>query len=405
MRTVTVQRRLPPRARSAGRTAALSRSITLGSARPARAHVWGKQAERSEAVGGSPYNRYSYAAGNPLRYTDPTGYFSAAQAFTTGLGIVLGVTDIAVCATGVGCAAVVAINAVFLTTSSVVIFNQPALPAVFIAVIGFAAGSAFGPLGAEAGAGLAGNGALGAVVGGAISGAASAAFMTVATGGNLGINMLTGAAYGAFGGALAVAFQQANPVSQAEARFFARAPDGSGGAPGDIDELGQDGRPGSGSGPRQPAPGRFLTSAEKGLYRLNAEGLKRLEVLRNFHYDFRKLRFTFSQLPEGVGGEAHGDLIVLDTQWDTPLFSQDDQVGTLAHESTHSVQFDRLGTMRAILRQGWENLAAEASGVSAYHQPAELMNMSVHTLNPVDSRFTLESIAEKAGDAAMGYGE
>ncbi|HKY41325.1 MAG TPA: hypothetical protein VJN18_35575, partial [Polyangiaceae bacterium] len=49
-------RRLPPRARSAGLGASHHRSITDRNLCPARAHVWGKQAERSEAVGGSPGN-------------------------------------------------------------------------------------------------------------------------------------------------------------------------------------------------------------------------------------------------------------------------------------------------------------------------------------------------------------
>ena len=45
------------------------------------------------------------------------------------------------------------------------------------------------------------------------------------------------------------------------------------------------------------------------------------------------------------------------------------------------------------------------TGVSEYTQSVGLQNMSIYQLNPVDGRFTLESIADKAGDAAIGYGE
>jgi RHS repeat-associated protein len=130
-RIVAARRRLPPRARSAGRTAARFRSTTLSSERPARAHVWGKQAERSEAVGGSPdlgltdmggriydplagrfmtpdpvmqapywsqgQNRYSYVFNDPINSTDPSGF--ATQQNTASNALAVG-TDPAVLSWG-----------------------------------------------------------------------------------------------------------------------------------------------------------------------------------------------------------------------------------------------------------------------------------------------------------------
>ena len=59
-RQSSVKRLLPPRARSAGPMAARRHNTTLRSDCPARAHVWGKQAERSEAVGGIPMRGRTY---------------------------------------------------------------------------------------------------------------------------------------------------------------------------------------------------------------------------------------------------------------------------------------------------------------------------------------------------------
>ena len=48
------------------------------------------------------YNRYSYVFNNPLRYTDPTGYFSVSGALP---GILIGLVTIGACVAvpGVGC--------------------------------------------------------------------------------------------------------------------------------------------------------------------------------------------------------------------------------------------------------------------------------------------------------------
>lgn len=49
------------------------------------------------------YNRYSYGLNNPLRYTDPTGYFSVGGALP-GIAIALVAVGACTVAPGVGCA-------------------------------------------------------------------------------------------------------------------------------------------------------------------------------------------------------------------------------------------------------------------------------------------------------------
>jgi hypothetical protein len=152
------------------------------------------------------YNRYTYAANNPLRYTDPTGYF-IDPGFDIFVGVVLTVASVAVCAASEGAACPLAfavVGAIYGTASAI---NSGAGFEQSMAV-GFT-GFFLGQLGGAA-TGAIGGGLATQIVGGAISGAASSAIMTETFGGGkgLGTNILTGALTGAAGAAFGYALRQ-----------------------------------------------------------------------------------------------------------------------------------------------------------------------------------------------------
>ena len=160
------------------------------------------------------YNRYSYVLNNPLRYTDPTGYFIGGW-FDTLVNLTIGLTGIAVCTWtgGVGCGIAFTLAATIYNTTSMLVAGVPFDQVLGTMFVGFVAGQ-FGGAAAEA----LGKTMAGQIVGGAIAGAISAGITTVAYHGSLaslGQNMFLAASTGALSAALAWALQPTNPVSQA----------------------------------------------------------------------------------------------------------------------------------------------------------------------------------------------
>jgi RHS repeat-associated protein len=159
------------------------------------------------------YNRYSYVLNNPLRYTDPTGYFmdSAAETF----GYLFAITAVAVCtvATEGACAvAYVALIAYSTTTMAMsgASFDQIVeMQAVSIAaglVGGAAVGAALGP-GASIGAQM---------VGGAVSSVMSTAITAAVMGGDLGgEQVLVSAISGAVSAGVKASLRNTAKVTQA----------------------------------------------------------------------------------------------------------------------------------------------------------------------------------------------
>jgi len=200
---------------SAGRVAVRRRNIAHQSDCPARAHVWGKQAERSEAVGGS-------------KYTDPTGYNAWKDGLGTAFNFALSAVSLAVCAgtAGAGCAIAFAIAAVAVNTTAAIASGDAWGQVLATSLVGMGAGLVFGQIGSGLGGAIAGNNASGAVLGGFISGGIAAAVMTPLTGGELGSNVFLGAMSGAMGAAVSAALAERAALSQADAEEQAPAEGG-----------------------------------------------------------------------------------------------------------------------------------------------------------------------------------
>jgi RHS repeat-associated protein len=148
------------------------------------------------------YNRYSYVLNNPMRYTDPTGYLTWGSVEAALPGVFITAMSVAACAGtgGVACG-LIGVTAAILTAGVARADGESWTQVGSNFVIGMAAGT----LGGAAGSAL--GGALGAAegsaaefaaaeVGGAIGGAVGGALSTLAVGGDLGENMLLGAAQG-----------------------------------------------------------------------------------------------------------------------------------------------------------------------------------------------------------------
>jgi RHS repeat-associated protein len=162
------------------------------------------------------YNRYTYSANNPLRYTDPTGYswYSFLSSPMFWVDVVVAVVSIVGCAYTVG-ALCVAWGVSLIAENSVMALSMGAswkqvvtsdVISIGAMLVGGAVGGAFS--GGD-------SGMAGSVLGGAIAGAVTAGITTPLLGGNLGQNLLMGVAMGALGGAVQSSLQGTNPVSQA----------------------------------------------------------------------------------------------------------------------------------------------------------------------------------------------
>jgi len=158
------------------------------------------------------YNRYSYVLNNPLRYTDPTGYFldSAGELF----GYIAGIAAVSVCAVASGGACAIAYIGLIAYSSTTMALNGASFDQIVemqgVSILAGLAG------GAAVGAALGPTASIGAkMVGGAVSSILSTAITTVLAGRDLGgEELLVSAINGAVSAGLAAALRQTNPVSQ-----------------------------------------------------------------------------------------------------------------------------------------------------------------------------------------------
>jgi RHS repeat-associated protein len=173
------------------------------------------------------YNRYSYVLNNPLKYTDPTGYWSfLGLSGESWADIGIGLVGIAVCAgtSGAGCSIAFALASAALNTTVAIAsgagFGQIFTSLLVGAVSGMLGGALGSGLGSVIGNQIGGTAGtwIGSVVGGAASGALAAVFASPTNGfSGLGRNVLVGAVVGAGMSAANLGCQQAVGVTQASA--------------------------------------------------------------------------------------------------------------------------------------------------------------------------------------------
>jgi RHS repeat-associated protein len=152
-----------------------------------------------------------------------------------------------------------------------------------------------------------------------------------------------------------------------------------------------------GAGGVDPAafdPGRYLQPDAPGTYRLSAEGRRALRPLFDrFGYDVGQMQIQFD--PGVSSAETNRDLVIVNPR----LWSARTDYGklqVLTHEATHSVQFQKLGSAGVRWRLGTERVKNLFGDV--YDVTDELANVPQARINPIDERFTLESLATRMED-------
>jgi RHS repeat-associated protein len=173
------------------------------------------------------YNRYSYVLNNPLRFTDPTGYFFSGW-FDFGVSLAITGLSVAVCAgtSGVGCGVAFMIAATAYNVASAKSAGAGWDQIIASTALGVATGGIAGAWGSAAG------GPVGSMLVGALGATVASTLTTVAAGGSLsdvGRNALIAAGSAAASAGVAYAVQSQIPVSKASAAE-ARGGGGSGAA-------------------------------------------------------------------------------------------------------------------------------------------------------------------------------
>jgi len=338
------------------------------------------------------YNRYSYVQNNPLSYTDPTGYTLFGSNWAdAAVGIGIGLLGVAACAgtEGVGCTFFFAyLSTIYSATAAM--SNGASLNQV---LLGAAIGAGTGVLGGALGGSVAGafTPSLPAqMLGGAIGGAASAAFSSLAQGHGLSAaNILESAAIGATTAALSWGLTDHTPVDQATA---AQSQEGEGAYY----------RAGSGA-PRWQSKydGHDLlvpipSDSEDEPYtafRLSPYAISVLKpIFDQYNFDLSQIEvdkvgiLDHDTIGWTVGNTVHVDM----DYWDES--NNYGRLDLLAHEITHSVQYEQLGFVRFGLRYAAEFLDLTPNTSFAPHAGFNSANYDTFYINSVHPALNLETL-------------
>jgi RHS repeat-associated protein len=175
------------------------------------------------------YNRYSYVLNNPLRYTDPTGYYGRTSgnfnASQFAFGALIGIAASGACGYGAAACAAGAIVVAAYTATTMYMSGATTNQIIAASAISFAAGAVGGALGGAIAQGM-GGGVGAAMVGGAFSSMTSMAITTAATGRSLGSDdFLFGVISGAVLAGVTVGMSDSSWISKA---YSAEAQGGGG---------------------------------------------------------------------------------------------------------------------------------------------------------------------------------